>query len=331
MTNPIPLTEIWRGPLAESIHTGHAVICDDTGAIVEAWGDPNATVLPRSSAKMIQALPLIESGAADAQGLTPEHLALSCASHIAAPIHTDMVNTWLADIGLSDGSFRCGPQMPRDRSAFNHLIRTDAKPCQVHNTCSGKHAGFLTLAQHLGSGPEYVELDHPVQKACLEAFESVTGATSPGSAIDGCSAPNPMTTVHGMARAMAYFAAAKEGADARQSAAVRLWQSMVSHPVMVAGEKQPCTELMRACKEPVALKYGAEAFYIAIVPTRKLGIALKIADGGTRASNCTIAALLVRLGLLDADHPTTRRYMNAPIKNRRGIVTGMMKPAATLL
>ena len=167
MTNPVPLTEIWRGPIVESLHLGHAVICDTKGDIVEAWGNPEAVVYPRSSAKMIQALPLVESGAADAHGLTPEQLALACASHQAGAIHTDRVTAWLADLGLSDADLRCGSQMPQDRDAFNDMICNEKSPCQVHNGCSGKHAGFLTLAHHLGAGPEYIEIDHPVQKACL--------------------------------------------------------------------------------------------------------------------------------------------------------------------
>lgn len=327
MSNPVPMTEIWRGPLAESVHRGHAVICDEAGQIVQAWGNPQEQVLPRSSCKMIQALPLIESGAADAHGLTTEQLALACSSHNAAPIHTDRVQAWLADLGLRDDDFRCGPQDPGDTPTHHAMIRAGESPCQYHNNCSGKHSGFLTLTRHLGAGPEYVEIDHPVQKACLEAFESVTGETSPGYGIDGCSAPNFMTSLHGMARAMAYFAAAQDGADTRQTAAVRLWQAMVAHPELVAGETRACTELMRACSEPVALKTGAEAFYIAILPARKLGIALKITDGGTRGAECAIAALLVRLGVLDPNHPTTRKFMNAPITNRRDLVTGMIKPA----
>ncbi len=331
MTAPVLMTEIWRGPILESVHAGHAVICDGSGQIVEAWGDPTKTILPRSSAKMIQALPLIESGAADAHGLTSQQLALACASHNGAAIHTDPVNTWLADLGLGDGDLRCGSQIPDDVPANHALIRAGKEPCQCHNNCSGKHAGFLTLNQHLGGGSEYVEPDHPVQKACLDAFEAVTNETSPGFGIDGCSAPNFATSLHGMARAMAFFAAAEDGADARQSAAVRLWQAMIAHPALVAGEGRACTELMRACKEPVALKTGAEAFYIAIIPTRKLGIALKIVDGSTRGAECTIAALLVRLGLLDADHPAARKFLNAPLTNRRGTIVGQIKPTATLL
>ena len=88
MTQPAPFAEIWRGPFLESAHLGHAVICDETGQIVEAWGNPEQVILPRSSSKMIQALPLIQSGAADAAGLGTEQLALACASHNGAAIHT---------------------------------------------------------------------------------------------------------------------------------------------------------------------------------------------------------------------------------------------------
>ena len=326
MTQPAPFAEIWRGPFLESAHLGHAVICDETGQIVEAWGNPEQVILPRSSSKMIQALPLIQSGAADAAGLGTEQLALACASHNGAAIHTDRVKRWLKDLGLGDDDFRCGPQEPADRDAMEAMIRADESPCQVHNNCSGKHAGFLTLSRHLKAGPEYIDPDHPVQKACLEAFEAVTGETSPGYGIDGCSAPNHASTLHGMARAMAHFAAAPDGSAER-----RLHEAMRLHPELVAGEGRACTELMRAMDGKVALKTGAEGFFIAILPERKLGIALKAACGATRAAECAIAALLVRLGALDKDHPATLKRMNAPILNRRDVETGTLKPAPGLL
>ncbi|UWR11291.1 asparaginase [Sulfitobacter mediterraneus] len=326
MTNPAPFAEIWRGPFLESVHSGHAVICDGTGQIVDAWGNPDAVILPRSSSKMIQALPLITSGAADKAGLTTEQLALSCASHQGAAIHTDRVAVWLETLGLNDDDFRCGPQEPSDTPAREALIRAHETPCQIHNNCSGKHSGFLTLNQHLGGGADYVDPDHPIQRACLEAFETVTQETSPGYGIDGCSAPNYASTLHGMARAMAHFANAAEG-----SAEARLHQAMRLHPELVAGEGRACTELMRAMDGKVALKTGAEGFFIAILPEQKLGIALKAACGTTRAAECAIAALLVRLGVLDANHPATLKRLNAPIKNWRGIETGVLKPAAGLI
>ncbi len=327
---PVPLAEIWRGPIAESLHLGHAVICGPGGEIVEAWGDPKVTVYPRSSCKMLQALPLVESGAADAAGLRPEHLALACASHNGAAIHTARVADWIGTLGFSEPDFRCGSHMPKDEAAAHALIRAHEAPCQLHNNCSGKHAGFLTLNRHLRGGPDYQLFDHPVQQACLAAFEEVTEEASPGHGIDGCSAPNFLTSLHGMARAMAFFAGAREGGDTRQSAAARLRDAMIAHPDLVAGEGRACTELMRACTEPVALKTGAEAFFIAILPRRGLGVALKIADGADRAAECAIAALLVRLGVLDKDHPATRKFMNKTLRNWRGIETGMIRPASGL-
>lgn len=327
MTNPVPMVEIWRGPVVESLHLGHAVICDTSGEIVEAWGDPEVTIYPRSSAKMIQALPLLDSGAAAAHGLGTEHYALACASHTGAPIHTDRVRAWLSQLNLGDNDLRCGPQVPENIPARDALICAGESPCQYHNNCSGKHSGFLTLARHLGAGPEYVEIDHPVQRACLDAFEEVTQEESPGWGIDGCSAPNFLTTLHGMGRAMAFFAGARAEGNARERAAADLRDAMIAHPELVAGETRACTELMRACSEPVALKTGAEAFYIAILPARKLGIALKISDGATRASECVIASLLVRLGVLDPAHPAARKYANPPILNRRDIEAGEIRTA----
>ena len=326
MTQPVPLVEIWRGPFLESVHRGHAVVCDAKGEIVEVWGDPDLAVLSRSSSKMIQALPLIESGAADAAGLTPAQLSFACASHAGMPIHVAMAREWLATLGLDDDDLRCGAHYPYNREAEVELIVQGETPCQIHNNCSGKHCGFLTLSAKLGGGPEYIDPDHPVQRAVLEAFERVTGETSPGFGIDGCSAPNFASTLYGMARAMAHFAASPDG-----SAEARLHEAMRAHPEYVAGEGRACTELMRACNGKAAIKTGAEGFFNAILPELKLGISLKISDGTTRASECAMAALLVKLGVLEPDHPTTRTVMNAPVRNRRDIQTGWIRPAPALL
>lgn len=330
MATAVPMVEVWRGDFLESVHSGHAVVCGPDGEIVEAWGDPHAVVLPRSSSKMLQALPLVESGVADARGLTGEHLALACASHNGAPIHVEKVNAWLRDIGCGDDDFRCGPQESRDDPLRLEMIRAYQEPCRVHNNCSGKHAGFLTLGQHLGGGAEYCQIDHPVQQACLTAFEEVTGETSPGFGIDGCSAPNHAVTLHGMARAMAFFATAEEGGDTRQDAAARLRNAMMTYPELVAGEGRSCTELMRACGGRVALKTGAEAFFIAIIPEKKLGVALKIADGTTRGAEAAIAAVLVKLGVLDPGHPAAQKFMTPKIRNWDGLVTGAIRPAESL-
>jgi L-asparaginase II len=316
------MVELWRGGRLESSHLGHAVICGPDGQIIDAWGDPQAIIFPRSSCKMLQALPLIESGAAAAAGLTDAHLALSCASHQGAAIHTGMVTRWLADLGLAEADLRCGAHEPYDRDERDRLIKTDTSPCQIHNNCSGKHSGFLTLNRHLGGHADYVEVDHPVQKAVRAAFEEVTGEVSPGYGIDGCSAPNFATSVAGLARAMAAFAVARDTGDSRERAMHRLTRAMAAHPDLVAGEGRACTELMRAMDGRAAIKTGAEAVFVAIVPERQIGIALKIVDGAGRASEAAIAALLVRAGVLNADHPATRKRLNAVQRNWRGFETG---------
>lgn len=325
MAKSAAIAELWRGGQLESTHFGHAVICGADGSVEQAWGDPAAVIFPRSSCKMLQALPLMESGAG--RDLTPKQLGLVCASHNGAAIHVEAVSRWLADLGLGEADLRCGIQEPADRDERNRLIKTDASPCQWHNNCSGKHSGFLMLNKHLGGHADYIEADHPVQMAVKAAHEEVTGEASAGFGIDGCSAPNYSTSVQGLARAMAYFACAQEGSDARSNAAYRLSRGMMAHPEMVAGEGRACTELMRAMGERVAIKTGAEAVFIAIIPELKKGIALKVMDGGTRGAELAITALLVRLGVLEAGHPVVGKYLNTVERSRRGFETGTLRVA----
>ncbi len=330
-TEPALLAEIWRGPILESRHFGHAVIADATGTVIEAWGDPAGVIYPRSSCKMLQALPLVESGAADAAGLTTEQLALACASHSGAPMHTTRVAAWLKTLGLGEPDLRCGPQEPESRADLFALHDAGEEPCQLHNNCSGKHAGFLTLGQRLGGGPDYVEPDHPVQKAVREAFEAMTGAPSPGFGIDGCSAPNFACRLDGLAMAAARMARPGSLGGVRGAAAERLVAAMIAHPLLVSGEGRACAELMAAAGGKAAIKTGAEGVFLAILPQAGLGIALKVADGATRASECAMAALLVRLGLVDAADPRVQRRLNPRILSRRGFDAGEIRPGADLI
>jgi L-asparaginase II len=300
-------------------------LVDDTGQIVQAWGDPDRIIFPRSSCKMIQALPLVESGAADAFGLTTAQLALSCASHQGAALHVNAARDWLAGIGLGEPDLRCGSHEPYDKAERDRLICDHEGPCQLHNNCSGKHSGFLTVTKHLKAGPEYVEIDHPLQKAIRAATEEVTGETVAGYGIDGCSAPNFAMSVAGLARAMAKFAKAGAGGSVRERAMQRLRDAMAAHPEYVAGEGRSCTELMRAMGGRVAIKTGAEAVFIAMIPEKKLGLAMKIEDGNSRASEAALVGILTQLGVLDAAHPMAQKRLPAPQTNCRGLTTGELR------
>jgi len=312
--------------MLESTHLGHAVICDSTG-VVEVWGDPAAIIFPRSSCKMIQALPLIETGAADAVGLTDAHLAFACASHQGEARHVKLAGDWLTTLGLAEPDLRCGAHEPYDRDERNRLIKNDTSPCQLHNNCSGKHCGFLTVTRHIKAGPDYVEVDHPLQRAIRQATEEVTGETVAGYGIDGCSAPNFAVSVTGLACAMAKFAAATGSGGARDRAMYRLTRAMATYPELVAGEGRACTELMRAMGGRVSLKTGAEAVFVAILPEQGLGMALKITDGGTRGAEAAITALLIRAGVLDANHPAALKRLGGKQTNWRGRETGTIRSA----
>lgn len=319
------MCEIWRGSYLESVHTGMAVICDKDGEISHQWGDPNALILPRSSAKMMQAIPLIISGAEKKFSIGEDLLALACASHNAAEIHLSRVLGWLSHIGFSETDLRCGPQPSKDPYVKKQMLEKGQSPCQIHNNCSGKHAGFLSVSRHLNAGPEYTDPDHPVQLMVMDVFQELTQNKVDGITIDGCSAPNPAIPLYSLAKAMSWFATAHKRDDQLSKAALKLRNAMVNYPELVAGDLRACTNLMKACEKKAILKTGAEGVFVAILPELEKGIALKIFDGGTRASECAIASLLIQLGVLNPNHPTALAYTHAPILNWRKIQTGMMK------
>jgi L-asparaginase II len=328
--NPV-LAEVWRGGILECVHRGSAVICRPDGAVVAAWGDPARAILPRSSCKMVQALPLVESGAADAAGLGDRHLALACASHSGAHVHTDLALSWLAGLGLGESDLRCGPQVPEDEEALHELWAQGRAPGQIHNNCSGKHSGMLTLGQRLGGGPEYIDSGHPVQRAIRAAAAETAREEVTRFAIDGCSAPNFALTLRGLATAMAGYARPDIAfSGARAAAAARLRDAMMAHPVLVAGEGRYSTRVMQGLRGRAAVKSGAEGVLVAILPREGLGIAVKIDDGAGRGAQAAMTALLARTGVLDRADPVHAAYADAPLLNRRGIDCGRIRAAAAL-
>lgn len=323
MTGAARMVELWRGPICESVHLGHAAICDASGTLIDGWGDPAAIIYPRSSCKMVQALPMVEAGLR----LSPERLALACASHDGTEHHVTKLRAWLADEGLADSDLACGRQPPLDRAARHAMLRAGVTPCQVHNQCSGKHVGFLQFHRYLGATDCYVDPDGVLQRQVRRTLEELTGEESPGCGIDGCAAPNFATSVGGLARAMARFAGATPGQGARPAAMVALREAMMAHPVLVGGAGTGTTGLMQAARGRAAVKFGAEGVYVAILPERALGVALKITDGAGRAAETAVAALLLRLGVVGPEHPVVRRALATPVANRVGDTVGTIRPA----
>lgn len=330
MPNPI-LVEVTRGGRVESIHRGALAIADAKGEMHATLGDIDAAIYPRSSLKPIQALALIETGAADALGLGGEEIALACASHSGELMHTTRVAAWLARIGCGEADLACGPHPPRYEPVWEAMVREKRTPTRLHNNCSGKHTGFLTVARHLGirtAGYEHV--DHPVQKQVAAALKDLAGLRGElPYGVDGCAAPNFAVPLGALARAMAKLADPAGLAPVRTGAARRIVAAMIAHPELVSGTGRACAALMRAGEGRVAAKTGAEGVFVAMLPQAGLGIALKIDDGATRAAEAAIAELLLKLGVI-AGKGEAAGLARAPIFNTRGTIVGERRPAAAL-
>ncbi len=330
MTNPI-LVEVTRGGLVESVHRGSVAIADAKGNVRFALGDLQTPVYPRSSLKPIQALPLLESGAAGAFGLGDEEIALACASHSGEPMHTTRVAAWLSRIGCLESDLACGAHPSRYEPVAEDMIRRAEKPTRIHNNCSGKHSGFLTVARHWDIATKGYELhDHPVQRAIAKALGELTEIHAEFSwGIDGCAAPNFAVPLDAQARTFAKFAAPDSLPPERANACHRIVRAMTTFPELVSGTGRSCAILMRSANGRAAVKIGAEGFYAGMVPEMGLGIVLKIDDGASRAAETAMAAILARLGLLGGDQ-AARELLEAPVINTRNATVGLRRAAPSL-
>lgn len=297
------LAEVWRGPIVESVHFGAAAVANDAGEILHGWGDPSVVTYPRSSLKPIQAIALVETGAADALGLTERHISLSSASHRGEDIHTDLVEEWLGRLDLGEDALACGPDLPRDLHLLTAAIRAGKEKSRLFHNCSGKHCGFLTVAKHMGWPIDgYNALSHPTQTLYLETLSEFIGrdAAALPMGVDGCTLPAPALSVGDTAVAMARFASGRVSSPKRAEAVRTIRQAIRRYPQYMSGTDQPADLVARATDGAVLLKTGAEGFLIALLPEQGLGVALKMADGGARARVLALLHLLRHLGLLDA-------------------------------
>jgi L-asparaginase II len=323
----VPLAEIRRGGILESLHHGVAVVADAEGRILQSWGDPDFVTFPRSSLKPFQAIPLVESGAADAAGLTEEHLALACASHNAEDFQVALVRGWLERLGLTESALVCGPDMPRSQADQAAIWRAGGDRSRIYHNCSGKHCGFLTLTKHLGAPVgTYNDPAHPAQLLYLEAFSELLGedATRLPRGTDGCGLPAIALPVAAMARAAARWAAAKVATDARRSAIRRLQGAIRAYPDHLSGRDSATGKIVRATQGRVLLKGGAEGFVIGFVPEAGLGIAVKFADGASRAKMGVFVEMLSRLGLL-TDAEALAQSVEGPIRDSNGGIVGGLR------
>ena len=322
---PTVLAEVTRGGAVESVHHGVVVVVDTAGGVVASAGDPAHVAYFRSSAKPFQAVPLVESGAADAFGLTPAELALCCASHSGEPRQQAVAAGILAKVGLGSEALRCGVVLPMDGAEAARIVAGLVPPSPLQCDCSGKHAGMLAVCAHLGLPLEgYLDPDHPLQRSILGIMSEVLRLPADQilPATDGCSLPTFGAPLRAFAAAWAALAAPEHApVDAGGAHAValdRLRAAMTAHPENVGGTDRLDTDLMAIAGNRIAAKSGAEGLLCLAVPERGLGVAIRVLDGSGRAHPVVLAAVLEQLDLVDAAtiaavmerHPPTLRNHN---------------------
>ncbi len=334
MSNPV-LVEVLRGGRIESRHRGVVAVIEGEGRTVLALGDIEGPVYPRSAVKALQALQLIESGAADRYGLGDEELALACASHGGQPAHIATAQRMLARAGLETSALRCGAHWPSYPPAARALAHAGQEPSALHNNCSGKHAGFLCVACAIGADTRsYIDPGHPVQREVKATLERLSGVaiSDDARAIDGCSVPTWAVPPQNLARAFACFGTGHGLAPERAKAAARLRAACAAHPWHVAGTERFCTEIMQRFGKRVFVKTGAEGVYCGTFPDAGLGFAVKCDDGAGRAAEVITAALVARFaGLSEADRAWLEPFVCPSLRNWNGILVGELRPTEVLL
>jgi len=333
MSDPV-LVEITRGGVVESFHHGAVAVLDADGKVALSLGDIDRPIFPRSAVKGFQALPLIESGAAEKFGLTDAEIAMACASHSGEARHAETAAAALAKAGLDVTCLECGAHWPMGEKAARALAASGAMPSALHNNCSGKHSGFVCVAVQEGFDPRgYVKPDHPLMREITASLGAMTDydLTRTAVGVDGCSIPTFAIPLRNIAQGFAKFGSGQGLGPVRAKAAARLRKAVAAEPFFVAGSDRFDTVVMEALRERAFIKTGAEGVYCAALPEVGLGIALKIEDGAGRAAETVMAALLARfLRLSEAEAAIVVPRTDFQMKNWNGIEVGRMRSAATL-
>jgi len=325
--NPV-LVNRWRGSTIESRHRGAVSVVNASGHAVLTLGDVQQTVFPRSCIKFLQALTFVKSGAVEHYGLDNRHIALGCASHNGEPQHVNLVNEWLATLGLDMGALECGAELPIHQASAYNLMGEGYAPTRAHHNCSGKHLGMLSVCCHEDLGTENYRLyQHDVQRrwfSDLERFCSVQSVQLPW-AYDGCGIPTLAMPLQRLALGMARFADPSKLPTEDQDAVKTVIDAITEHPYLVAGKDRLCTALMKRLAPRVVAKIGAEGCYAASIPERGLGIVMKLDDGNMQAVNVALGAVLSVLGELDSTQfEALEEYIAPQLTNSRGEPIGRM-------
>lgn len=318
--------EVLRGDTVESAHRVHVAVAEAGKGLVASAGNPAHHSFVRSAIKMFQVLPFVEGGGVDRFGFTSEELALCTASHGGEPFHVAAAASMLSKARLTEDALACGPHPPMHAPSAEALRAEGRAPTRIHNNCSGKHAGMLAFAVQQGwvtSG--YHRAAHPAQQRILSTVARWMAVDTDHieQAIDGCGLPTFALALDAVAEGCARFAAAV--AD-QSPAPSRIFAAMTTHPEYVAGTNRLDTAIVRATQGRLFSKVGAEGFYVAGIPSRRMGVALKVEDGSIRASEPALLTALRQLDVITfSELEALARYAHPPIYSTRGETVGSIR------
>lgn len=349
----LPLFEVTRGPMVESVHYGSIAVVDSKGEMIASYGDPQTVAFLRSSAKPFQVLPFVERGGVEYFQYTPRELSLSCASHEGSDMHVQAVLALQKRVGVHESNLQCGTHLPGDVDELRRLIVHNQQPQTNHNNCSGKHTTMLAHAKMRGLPLDnYLDINHPLQQDILASFAGMCLLTvnQIQLGIDGCSAPNFAVPLYNAAYAMARLCDPNELPEPRAAACLKITSAMSSHPEMVSGYGEFDEQLMKAAEGKIICKRGAEGYQIVgllagvlSADSPGIGITIKVSDGdasrlgsGLESTNrvrpAVVVEILRQLGVLSSKQEQALAAFGPEksITNHRGLVTGKSYPVFKL-
>lgn len=321
----VELAVVERSGFVESRHAGAAVVLSPEGEVVARHGNVDALVLPRSSLKPLQAVACLTAGAV----LEGEQLALSTASHSGTDRHAEVVRDILTAGGLNEDDLACPPAWPTDSATRDEMVREHGQEARVRMNCSGKHAAMLRACVATGWPTDgYLDPAHPLQAHIREVVERLTGEKMAHTAIDGCGAPVYALSLTGLARAIHRIGTASERSPfALHRVAGSLVKAVRENPWTIDGPGRPDTIAIE--RLGVFAKGGAEGVMVMVAPNGTT-VALKMLDGGARASTIVAATLLARAGgLTDADVAALAEALPLTVLGG-GASVGAIRPGAGL-
>ena len=332
----VPLIEINRGTITETIHRGAIAVVNTKGNLQCAAGNPKLVTFMRSAAKPFQLLSTLESQAIKEFNLDPSEISVMCASHSGEDYHLTLVRQILKKIGLTEGALQCGPHFPGHTPTQHKMIRNCQQPTAIHSNCSGKHTGMLMGCKIKGFPIErYLDLSHPIQQGILHTLEEVgnISANDIGIAIDGCGVPTFALPIDKIALLFSRLAdPILITKTQRQKGLNNIRDAMIAHPEKMSGSGRFCAALMKYFPKQIVLKSGAAGVYGIGLPNQGLGIGLKIENGLGEPRYAAVLTALRKLDILPQDGLDQLWHQFCPpVKNYRQKIVGSVQPVFELM